>query len=287
MMDNAMPASLTAHEILQLEELGGDRYKSRHNLDNFMGVAFGGQLLGQALAAAQRTVPGWPVNSLNGYFVGAGMLDAPLEFTVTRSSDSRRFAVRHIRATQGIRAVFEMSCSFHHGEPDGVTHQVEDAGSLPDPETLLSLKEFAAAYATRLPPRAAAIFGRDFPIELRLAHPEAFFHPAPRRDFWFRIPSAAGLPSGPDHAALLAFMSDFWLPSAIGAAHSGNGKIRSLVSLNHALWFHAPADTADWLFYRCGSPWAGHGRGLARGEIFDRAGRLVATAMQEALLRSR
>jgi len=285
MFDQPPPPLVTAQDILQLQVLDNGQFRARHNLDNLTGIAFGGQLLGQARAAAQRTVADWPVHSLNSYFLSAGLVNEAMDFTVTRSHDSRRFAVRHVRATQGQRAVFEMTCSFHQGAPGGLTHQLEGAGNPPDPDTLLSLKPFAAAHKHRLPARSAAIFAMEFPIELRLADPEAFFRAEPLREFWFRIPSAKDLTSTANHQALLAFMSDYWLPACIAAGHNGDTKVRGLVSLNHALWFHAPANTGDWLFYRSSSPWAEHGRGLAHGRIFDRAGTLVATAMQEALLR--
>jgi acyl-CoA thioesterase-2 len=282
-MDALLPVP-TARELLQLEPLGDDRFRAAHNLDNLVGIAFGGQFLGQALAAAQRTAPDWPANSLNGYFLGAGKVNEPLDFTVTRCHDGRRFAIRRVSVRQGSRNVFELTCSFHQTEPAGLTHQFEDAGTPPDPETLLPLKAFGAAYAERLPPQSVAIMGRDFPIELRLADPEAFFRPASLREFWFRMPSAAGIGNAADHQALLAIMSDYWLPASIAASHTGKRNVRGLVSVNHSLWFHAPADTGSWLFYRSTSPWADHGRGLAHGRIFDRTGRLVATAMQEALL---
>jgi acyl-CoA thioesterase II len=285
MMDSLPPALPTARDILQLEVLGEDLFRSCHNLDNLMGVAFGGQLLGQALAAAQRTVPDWPANSLTGYFMSAGLLDEPLDFAVTRCRDGRQFAIRHVSATQGSRAVFELSCSFHNGEAQGPAHQFEAAGDLPDPDTLPSLQQFAALNKERLPSQALATFERVFPIELRFINPEDFFCSVPRREFWFRTPSAAGIESASDHQAVLAFMSDYWLPASIGASHA-RSEVKGLVSQNHAMWFHAPADTGDWLFYRSTSPWAGHGRGLARGSIFDRSGRLVATTMQEAALRS-
>ncbi len=284
---NDLPQPMpTASEILLLEQLGADRFRAAHNLDNLMGVAFGGQLLGQALAAAQRTAPDWPANSLNGYFLKGGLLSEKLDFAVTRCHDGRSFAVRRVSATQGSRSVFELTCSFHQPEPGILAHQSEALENLPDPETLLPLKQFAQTYAAELPPSSAAIFGRDFPIELRLADPGSFFRATPCRELWFRFPSA-GAPaiSAAGHQALLAIMSDYWLPAAIGAAYGRAAKIRNLLSVNHSLWFHAPADTSAWLFYRSSSPWADHSRGLAHGRIFDRAGRLVATAMQEALLR--
>lgn len=276
----------SARAILQLEELSTDWFRSCQHVDNLRDAAFGGQLLGQALAAAQRTAPDWPANSLTGYFLSAGRLNEPLEFTVTRSRDSRRFAIRHVTVTQGSRTVFTLSCSFHLGDPAGPAHQFEEAGALPDPDMLLNLQDFAAANRERLPAAMLATFSRPFPIELRFTHPEDFFRPLPRREFWFRMAGAAGTSTAADQQALLAFMSDYWLPASIGAPHAGMGKMKGLVSLNHALWFHAPVDTSDWLLYRSTSPWAGAGRGLAHGVIFDRVGRLIATAMQEALLRS-
>jgi acyl-CoA thioesterase-2 len=252
-----------------------------------MGSVFGGQLLGQGLAAAQRTVSDWPVHSLNGYFLSAGRLDEPLDFTVARGHDSRRFAMRGVNVTQGNRVIFEMSCSFHQREAAGLAHQFTDFGNPPDPETLLSLHDFAVAHNDRLPAATAEIFGKDFPIELRLADPHAFFRAAALREYWFRIPSASAVSATADQQALLACISDYWLPATLTAGHTGFGTVQSLVSLNHSLWFHAPANTGDWLFYRSTSPWADHGRGLIQGSIFDRTGRLVATSAQEALLRLR
>ncbi len=277
-----MPA---ARDIIRLEPLGEDRFRAHRNLDNLIGVAFGGQLLSQALTAAQATVPEWPANSLNGYFLRAGRLDEPMDFTVTRCHDGRRFAVRRITAMQGERAVFEMSCSFHQSENTEAIHQSDSLGPQPDPETLLSLKDFAVAYKDRLPARAVSIFGKDFPIELRLVDPDGFFRSdQPFREFWFRLRDRGGPLSASKQQALLAFISDYSLPAPAGPAPNGDRKAQGFVSLNHSMWFHAPVDPGGWLFHRSSSPWAGCGRGLLRGHIFDGTGQLVATTAQEALL---
>ena len=286
-MDDLPPPMPSAREIIRLEPLGDDRFRALRNQDNFTGVAFGGQLLGQALAAAQATSPEWPANSLNGYFLRAGRLDEPMDFAVTRCHDGRRFAVRRVTASQAGRNVFEMSCSFHQSESGELTNQFDTLGLQPDPQTLLPLKDFAAKYMERLSARTMSIFGKDFPIELRLTDPEGFFRSdQPLREFWFRLRDVGGPLSAGDQQALLAFMSDYWLPASIGAASSGGRKIRNILSLNHSLWFHAAANAGDWLFYRSSCPWAGQERGLFRGQMFDRTGQIVATATQEALLQA-
>lgn len=176
--------------------------------------------------------------------------------------------------------MFDLIRSFHDPE-DGAVHELVEPIAAPDPETLPSLRALALAEGHRLPAAAAVIFRVPFPIEIRRLDPSAEL----LRDFWFRIPSAAAIEAVADHEALVALMSDYWLPGAITAPHHGCRTLRSVSSLNHMMWLHAPARADDWLLYRTDSHWTGHGLGLSRGTIHDRAGRLVATAMQEALVR--
>lgn len=276
----------TAFDVLALESLGGDRFRALHNLDNLTGVNFGGQALGQALVAARATGAVWPASSLSGWFLRAGDPARPVDYDVARVADSRRFATRRVTASQDGEAIFEMLCAFHDPEP-GVSHQTVAAPAVPAPEDLLSLQALVTGRGDRLPDRSAQLLARPFPIELRLTDPEGFLAgaPEPRRTFWFRIPEAGGTGEPVDHQALLALMSDYWLPGAIAAPHQRDGVMRSLASLNHALWFHGPARADEWLLYVTESHWADHGRGLSRGLIFSREGRLVATVVQEALLR--
>ena len=278
----------TARELLGFDLIGADRFRARRNLDNFAGATFGGQALGQALAAAQLTAPAWPANSLSGYFLWAGTIDRPIDYAVERVNDSRRFAARRVVASQNGRAIFDLLCSFHDPEP-GVQHQFVELGDLTPPEDLANLQAFGAANIHRLPAAIAARLVRPYPFELRLLEPERYFdRPGqPARDFWLRMPSAAEVESPQDHLALLALMSDYWFPGAIGTPHSADAVPRSLVSLNHSLWFHGPVRADEWLLYRTESHWADHGRGLARGLIFSRDGRLVASAAQEGLMRPR
>ena len=158
--------SLTAEEILALEEIGPDRFRALHNQDNNAGAVFGGQFLAQALAAAQRTVADWPAHSCSSQFMRGGKVDTPLEFAVERLRDGRRFAFRRVLVSQAGRPVFDMLSSFHAPE-QGAEHQ-SVGESPPDPESLPDLQTFARLHGDRIPGRAAAIYRSDFPIELRL-----------------------------------------------------------------------------------------------------------------------
>lgn len=272
----------SARDILTLERIGEDRFRAAHNIDNYAGAAFGGQLLGQALAAARLTVDAWPASSVSGTFFRAGRLGAPIDYVVERVSDGRRFAFRDVTAVQGDRTVFAMHCTFHAPQ-DGIAHQADAMGIVPDPDGLPDLPAFAATYRARLLPQIADIFGKPFPVELRPVDPERFLTDHDR-DFWFRVPTAVDVPDIADHQALLAMMSDYWLPGAIATRHNGGDTGFTVTSLNHALWFHRAARVDEWLLYRTASHWAGSGRGLAKGLIFDREGRLAASATQEALV---
>lgn len=273
----------TAHDLLMFEEIGPDRFRACFNLDNYAGAAFGGQLLGQALAAACATVADWPVTSLNGFFFRAGKLDAPIDYVVERVSEGRRFASRQVTAHQHDRPIFGLQCSFHKPE-DGAAHQSDRADLSPPPEQLPNLREFAQARGDSLPGILRDLFSRPFPIELRPLRPDSFLTETDR-DLWIRVPSGVDVAGGRNHQALLAMMSDYWLPGAIIAHHGRDRGGYSVTSLNHSLWFHGPARADEWLLYQTRSHWSGKGRGLAHGLIFDRRGRLVATAMQEALLK--
>ncbi|HEX7741073.1 MAG TPA: acyl-CoA thioesterase domain-containing protein, partial [Sphingobium sp.] len=266
----------TAQELLMFEEIGPDRFRACFNLDNYTGAAFGGQLLGQALAAACATVADWPAASLNGFFFRAGKLDAPIDYVVERVSEGRRFASRQVTAHQHDRPIFGLQCSFHKPE-DGAAHQSDVADLSPPPEKLPSLPEFARACGDRLPDVLRELFNRPFPIEMRPLRPDSFLTETDR-DLWIRAPSGAAVVGSRDHQALLAMMSDYWLPGAIIAQHSRDRRSYSVTSLNHSLWFHGPVRADEWLLYQTRSHWSGNGRGLARGLIFDREGRLVATA---------
>jgi acyl-CoA thioesterase II len=280
---------LSATDLLDLEALGDGRFRSRHNLDNGTGVIFGGQMLALALAAAQREAPEWPAHSLSGFFLRGGIVAEPVELTVERISDGRRFASRRVLAKQSGRPAFDLLCSFHDPET-GLRHEAPVERAARAPEDLLSLPELARSYPDRISSVSIRHYLRPFPVEMRLIDPERVIAGSAstvNRDFWFRVPSASGIERAADHQCLLALLSDFWLPSGaatlVQASHP-QAPVR-VASLNHSFWFHAPARTDSWLLYRTEMLWADHGRALARGQIYDSNYRLAATAMQEFLLR--
>lgn len=283
------PPPITAAQLLDLQTVEPDLFRSHHTQANPAGALFGGQVLAQGLAAATRTVPGWPAHSLHGYFLRAGDAKLPVDYRVERLRDGRRFAARAIKASQNGRVIFHLHCSFHDPEP-GVSHQQAMPAGLPEPDELISLDAYVAAHADRLPTATVANYTAPFPLELRLVGPETYFFAAgqsPSRAFWVRMPSAAGT-ADQDQSALLAFLADYWLAGiAVGPGRlSTNSRELSITSLDHAMWFHRPVRAEEWLLYLCDTPSGGGGRGLARGLLYDRSGRLVATTSQEALFRN-
>ena len=284
-----VPAEITALQLVDVVEVAPMRFRNTHNQTNHSHALFGGQVMAQALAAAFRTVAHWPAHSLHGYFVRGGSIDLPVDYAVEAIRDGRRFATRAVVASQAGRTIFQMHCSFHDPEP-GFEHAFETPANVPDPEGLVSLRAFIAANVDRLAPAAVRNYSAPFPFELRPVDPEANLLrglDAPHRDFWTRMPSAAGIDDSRLQQCLLTSLSDYWLAGVAAGPHvlATTSNDFLITSLDHAIWFHHPVRVDEWLFYRTDSPAAQQGRGLARGSLFDRQGRLVASTAQEALMR--
>ncbi len=283
------PAAPAAAELLALQPLATMHFRSLHSLNGGAGAIFGGQSLLQGLAAARRTVPPWRAHSITANYLRAGHPDQPVDYKVERVRDGRRFAARRVLAIQAGKPITDMLCSFHDPE-DGPAHQFATAPAAPPPAHLQNLAQFAQANAHRLPPERLHIYRHPFPVELRLINPEqALFGTAqiPERLYWLRMESAAKILASADHQCLLALMSDYWLAGTPSAAHAQHATADRAVcvTLNHSLWFHAPARAESWMLYQTTSPWAGNGRGLVHGQIFAESGQLVASAVQEISMR--
>jgi len=281
---------ITAEQLIDLEQTGPTRFRSSYSQSNHTEALYGGQVLGQALAAASRTTAGQPAHSLHGYFLRGGAVDVPVDYNVELLRDGRRFAARRVAASQAGRLIFHMHCSFHDPEP-GFAHQFAAPLDAPGPEGLAPLQDFVRANADRLPSAAVENYGAPFPLELRLIEPQQFFFdllPELRRDFWVRMPSADAVDDSAMRQCLLAFLSDYWLAGVAAGRHISptNRKNLLITSVDHAIWFHRPARADEWLLYRTDSPSAQQGRGLARGLLFNQAGALVASTAQEAVMRS-
>lgn len=289
--------AMTARQLADLEQTGPCQFHSRHGQRNPAGSLYGGQLLCQGLVAAARTLgdgPGsqfWPAHSLHTYFLRSGAADLPIDYTVQVLRNGRRFAARRVEALQGGRLIAHMHCSFHDPE-GGFEHQASMPPDVPPPDSLPSLNDYVVAHADRLSPVVVQSYSEPFPLELRLVAPEQSFfarQDRPARAFWLRMPSAAAVADPALQGGLLAFASDHWLAGVAAGCHTlpTDRNRLSIASIDHAIWFHRPTRVDEWLLHWTDSPSARHGRGLARGLLFNQAGDLVATTTQEGIFRSR
>jgi acyl-CoA thioesterase II len=284
--------------ILDLETLEGNRFQGRSPDIGWQRI-YGGLVIAQALVATMRTVgPDLQPHSLHAYFILPGDPKLPIHYEAEILRDGRSFATRRVVARQngqaGLQAIFALSASFHRHE-DGYEHQWT-MPEVPPPETLLSDKEIVAGFGERLPEPIRRYFLRDRPIEMRPVslkrylgqRPTAEERARPTQHVWFR--AAGPLPDDPRlHLAALAYASDMTLVDTALVAH-GKSVFEIDVqgaSLDHAMWFHRDFRMDDWLLYAQDSPSTSRALGLARGLIYSRDGRLVASVAQEGLVRPR
>ncbi len=281
------PPGLAA--ILDLVQLDALRFRSRTHLRAEVRT-FGGEVVAQALLAAGRTVPpDRAVHSAHAHFLRGGDPARPVTYRVEVLRDGGSFSTRRVEAEQGGQLIFQLSTSYQLPE-SGFEHRpalpaAPDPSLLPPaaqafadahPDDLLWLEDIESRRSLEL----------RFPEELpRLATRQGRQVP-PRQRVWLRV--ADRLPDDPQlHQAALAYASDLLLLSTALPPHRrviNDGGLR-FASLDHTVWFHAPHRMDDWLLYEQESPWAGGGRALCHGQMFDRAGNLVASTVQEGLLR--
>jgi acyl-CoA thioesterase II len=276
-------------DLLALERIDRDLFRG-NSQDLGWHAIFGGQVFAQALSAATQTVvPDRPVHSAHGYFLRAGDLDRSIVYQVDRLRDGKSFTTRRVVAVQDGAAIFSLGASFQVDEV-GFEHQ-DVMPEVAPPENLPSERELALSLADKLPEVSRARATAENPIEIRPVDSRDPVTPmvrAPARRMWYR--AVDRLPDDPAlHRYLLAYASDF---SFLGAALDPHGVSwltpgMQIASLDHAMWFHRPFRVDEWLLYDVESPSASGARGLVRGRFFDRAGRLVASAVQEGLMRQR
>lgn len=278
-------------ELLELSTLGENSFRG---MSRDIGTAqvFGGQVLGQALAAASRTVTARNVHSLHAYFLRRGDVAVPITYEVERVRDGGSFSSRRVVALQGTAQIFVMVASFQTPE-DGIEHQAA-MPDVPAPDSLKDVVELARAHVVEggdLPPRIQRFLKYRRPFLVKPVQPEHFLaHEklAPVKRVWMkaidRLPDDAVV-----HDALLAYISDYEL---IGTAtlphglHASRGGLQ-MASLDHAMWFHRRLRVDEWLLFDLDSPSASGSRGFARGQVFQQDGTLVASIAQEGLMRRR
>ncbi|MEJ8567592.1 acyl-CoA thioesterase [Elongatibacter sediminis] len=275
-------------ELIHLETLEADLFRGESR-DIGTQRVFGGQVLCQALLAASATVEDRLAHSLHAYFLRAGDPAAPIVYSVDRSRDGRSFSARRVVAIQHGRPIFTLAASFQVFE-EGLEHQF-DMPDVPPPDRIGPGKPVDPSALEHLPQKMRRWIDRFGPFEFRRVGDYDPFHPEPqepRQQVWFRLHGE--LPDDPVlHRALLAYVSDFHLVGTGTLAHGLSWAQGDLVmaSLDHAMWFHASCRLNDWMLYDCDSPSTGGGRGLSRGMLFSRDGRLVASTAQEGVIRLR
>jgi acyl-CoA thioesterase II len=273
-------------ELLDLEAIEVNIFRGL-SPDEQRQRVFGGQVAGQALVAAGRTVEDdKQVHSLHAYFLRPGDPSVPILYEVDRIRDGRSFTTRRVVAIQHGRAIFNLAASFHVDEP-GPEHQ-SPMPDVPDPKSLPTFRERMEPFKDFL----GDWYERPRPIDARHVTKTPLERAPdeplpPRQQVW--IKADGSLPHDPLlHACIVAYESDFTLLDTALLPHairSWNDGTTMMASLDHAMWFHRPFRADDWLLYDQDSPTAHGGRGFARGQIFTKDGRLVVSVVQEGLIR--
>ena len=270
-------------KLLDLERLEVNLFRGESR-DIGAPQVFGGQVLGQALSAASRTVEGRVVHSLHAYFLRRGDFNAPIIYDVDRSRDGHSFSSRRVVAIQHGEQIFNMAASFQVAE-EGFDHQIE-MPKVPAPEELPDQTQQMRELMDRMPERLRRIASKPRPFEFRMVQPMAPPNRTPSRQVWLKavspVPHDETL-----HRCLLAYVSDYYLLDTSMLPHTTSFISDNVImaSIDHAMWFHRPLRVDEWLLYALESPSASGARGFARANVFARDGRLVASTAQEGLLR--
>ena len=274
--------------ILDLETLEQNLFRGLSPQVGWQRV-FGGQVIGQALVAAYRTIEDRAAHSLHAYFLRAGDPKVPIIYEVDRIRDGNSFSTRRVVAIQHGQAIFSMAASFHKHE-EGLIHQAK-MPDVPQPEALPSEAELKEHLVGRLPEPLKAYWQHERPIEIRPVDLSRYTSPGKRtasQQVWIKATGELG-DSLACNQCVLAYASDFTLLDTALIAHGRFvfDPTLMLASLDHAIWFNRPFRIDDWLLYSQDSPSSAGARAFCRGTLFTRSGELVASTAQEGLVRER
>ncbi|KAM4588096.1 acyl-coenzyme A thioesterase 8 [Odontesthes bonariensis] len=285
--------SVLVTSVLNLEKLDVDLYRGTHHWVPSTQRLFGGQIIGQALVAAAKSVSdSLYAHSLHCYFVRAGDPKVPVLYQVDRTRDGRSFTVRSVKAIQHGQPILICQASFQVLQPSPLQHQFT-MPVVPQPEDLLTVEELIHNYLRKpdLTENAKEglnkLLANEVPIEIKPVNPAHFYRQTPgepKRLFWGRARGHIGEGNMKLHCCVAAYVSDFALLGTILLPYS-EYKARFTASLDHAMWFHNTFRSDEWMLYECESPWAGSSRGLVQGRLWRRDGVLAASCSQEGVLR--
>ncbi len=276
-------------EILILEEVGENQFIG---LSKYVGSpnVFGGQVLAQALNAANRTILNQRIlHSMHAYFLEAGNLNIPITYQVSIIRDGGSFSTRRVTAIQGEITIFILAASFHKRQ-DGHEHQIEMKSNVKPPEDLQSWSEMVELYGEFLPDKVRTFLQMERPIDFK---PTELFNPMEKKDLppfldvWFKLKGDSSKLDLATRQQILTYISDYNVLSAAllphaSKAHYGNTQ---MASLDHSMWFFRDFDFNDWMLFSIESPSTSNARGFAKGDIFSREGKLIASVAQEGLMR--
>jgi acyl-CoA thioesterase-2 len=275
--------------ILDLEKLEHNLYRGRSPKVNWQRV-FGGQVIGQALVAAQRTVdPDRHIHSLHAYFMRPGDTTVPIIYQVERLRDGGSFTTRRVTAIQHGHAIFSLESSFQIDEK-GLEHQIPMPRNVPRPENLKTQRQLLD-HAENVPDVVRRFWARERPLEIRpvtLEHYTSRKKLPPEQNIWIRTTG----PVPADRAiqcAVLSYLSDMTLLDTATFPH-GRAVFDpdlQVASLDHAMWFHRPHPLDGWLLYTQDTPSSSGSRGFTRGSLYGEDGTLIASVVQEGLIRLR
>lgn len=253
-------------------------------------IVFGGQVLAQAVNAGYRTIPKDRfLHSLHGYFLEAGDLTTDIQYHVTEIRNGGSFSTRRITAFQHDKTIFIMAASFHKKE-EGFEHQTSINTDIKQPEDLMSWDELATQFGDFLPKSTKSFLSIERPIDFKPVHVQNPLDPEnlpPKEEVWFKLKGEIPTLSIQKKHQILTYISDYNVLNPIfkpnGEKHNFGNTITA--SLDHSMWFFRDFNFDDWLLYSAESPNAYGARGLSRGNIFTRDGKLIASFAQEGLLR--
>ena len=275
--------------LLSLKELENNKFSGK-SVTIGSAIVFGGQVLAQAVNAAYRTIPEDRfLHSLHSYFLEAGDLTVPIEYDVAEMRNGGSFSTRRVTASQKGRTIFILAASFHKKE-DGFEHQTEINSNIKQPEELLSWEDMVVQFGNFLPKGIKTFLSIERPIDFKPVHipnPTKPENRAPKEEVWFKLKGDIPKMDIQTKHQILTYISDY---NVLNAAFNPNAKDYNFgntmtASLDHSMWFFRDFDFDDWMLFSAESPNAYGARGLCRGNIFTREGKLVASFAQEGLMR--